>query len=74
MSQSTMYPPFVMNAREAAAYLGISPRTLQALQARGDITPKQLGSKRGFLREDLEEWARDQPEWETRVWNPEAKK
>ena len=69
------YPPYVMSQAEAADYLRISPRSLTGLQARGEITPKKLlGSKKGYLREDLEEWARRQPEWEIKIWNPHPTK
>lgn len=69
------YPPYVMTQKEAAEYLRISSRSLTALQAQGEITPiKLLDSKKGFLREDLEQWARNRPEWEIKVFNPSAHK
>ena len=58
------YPPFLMTREEAAYYLCISTRTLDGLQAQSKIIPKRLGGKRGFLREDLEEFARSLPDWE----------
>ena len=76
MSATThTYPPYLMSETDAAHYLGISPRSLRALQARGDITPvKALNAKKAFLREDLEAWATNLPEWEIRVFNPNTKK
>lgn len=57
------YPPILMSAAEAAAYLGISPRKLAALQAESRLIPKALDGSRGFLRDDLETFARGLPDW-----------
>lgn len=74
MSKTTIftYPPFVMSTTEAARYLGISPASLRGLQAQNKITPRNLlDAKKGFIREELEQYALTQPEWEMKVWNPE---
>lgn len=59
------YPPILLSREEAAAYLAqISPRKLDALQAEGRIIPKALDGRRGYLREDLDAFARGLPDWE----------
>jgi hypothetical protein len=57
------YPPILFNDEDAAYYLGISVTTLNRLQAAKHIIPKDLGGRRGFLRDDLEEFARNLPDW-----------
>lgn len=71
MKATLAYPPFVLGATEAALYIGVSPRTLTQLQTLGHLIPQEIAGKRGFLREELETWARNQPEWETKTFpNP----
>lgn len=60
------YAPILMGDEEAAFYLSISPRQLARFQAESLIIPRALGGKRGFLREDLDEFARNLPDWEKR--------
>lgn len=61
------FPPVLLSREEAAAYLAdISVRKLDELQAQGRIIPKALDGKRGYLREDLDEFARSLPDWEGR--------
>lgn len=60
------YPPFLMGAAEAAAYINVSPRVLSEMQARGEITPLDGKGKRSFRRDDLEEWAERRKEWHDR--------
>jgi len=57
------YPPILFTDDDAAAYIGVSVATLNRLQAAGKIVPKANGGKRGFLRDDLEEYARGLPDW-----------
>ena len=64
--KSYSYPPLLMGAEEAAAYINISPRRLSELQGMGEITPVDGMGKRSFLRQDLEEWALNRPEWHER--------
>lgn len=71
MTVRPAYPPILMGDEEAAAYLGISARQLARLQAESLVIPKALGSRRGFLRDDLEEFARSLPDWETRTTKSE---
>ena len=61
------YPPILLSREEAAAYLaGISPRKLDELQAQGRIIPKALDGRRGYLRDDLDAFARSLPDWSDR--------
>jgi excisionase family DNA binding protein len=66
MSARTSYAPAGFNREDAADYLGISPRKLDEIQAAGELIAKQLGARRMFLREDLEQYLRDLPDWERR--------
>ncbi len=67
MSTRLTYPPALLSREEAAAYLaGISTRKLDELQAQGRVIPKALDGRRGYLREDLDEFARSLPDWEGR--------
>ena len=61
------YAPAAFDRDSAAAYLSISPRSLDELQAKGELIPKQLGAKRLYLRRDLEEFAERLPDWERRT-------
>lgn len=67
MTTRLTFTPILLSHEEAAAYLGdISPRKLDELQAQGRIIPKALDGRRGYLRDDLDEFARSLPDWETR--------
>ena len=64
---SLSFPPRLLSREDAAAYLGgISVRKLDELQAQGRIIPKALDGRRGYLRDDLDEFARGLPDWEGR--------
>lgn len=60
------YAPAAFDRDAAAAYLSISPRSLEDLQRQGHLIPKKLGSKRLYLRKDLEDFADQLPDWETK--------
>lgn len=62
--QPTHYPPAGFDLDRAADYLSISPRLLADLQRQGHLIPKKLGSKRLYLRKDLEEYLDQLPDWE----------
>ena len=48
-----------LNTREAAEYLGLSPRTLDRYRVSGDGPVfLKLGGRVGYLREDLDHWLR----------------
>lgn len=64
MSSRTPYPPAGFNRDDAAEYLSVSVRTLDDIQATGNLIPKRLGARRVYLREDLEEFLRQLPDWE----------
>lgn len=64
MASRTPYPPAGFNRADAAEYLSVSARTLDDIQATGDLIPKKLGARRVYLREDLEEYLRGLPDWE----------
>lgn len=66
MSTRLTYPPILLGRDEAAAYLAISPRKLDELQAQTRLIPKALDGRRGYLRDDLDEFARNLPDWEGR--------
>lgn len=65
MSVHLAYPPILLKRDEAAAYLGISTRKLDELQSQGRVIPKALDGSRGYLRDDLDAFARSLPDWET---------
>lgn len=58
------FPPRLLTRENAAYYLGISVRKLDELQGQSRIVPKKLDGKRGYLREDLDEFARSLPDWD----------
>lgn len=60
------YPPALLRHGEAAEYLGVSPRTLDAWQARGLLAPKDVDGMKRWLGEDLDEFARTRPNWESK--------
>lgn len=64
------YPPILLTDEDAAYYLGISVTKLNRLQAAGRIIPKAIDGKRGFLRDDLDAFARALPDWEGRTLSP----
>lgn len=66
MHRGLTYPPILFTDDDAAAYIGVSVTKLNRLQAAGRIIPKAIDGKRGFLRDDLEEFARALPDWEGR--------
>lgn len=66
MSARLSYAPILMRDEDAAEYIGISVTKLNRLQAAGRIIPKAIDGKRGFLRDDLDEFARGLPDWEGR--------
>ena len=48
-----------LNTREAAEYLGLSPRTLDRYRVSGaGPVFLKLGGRVGYLREDLDDWLR----------------
>lgn len=63
MAKILNFPPVLFSPDDAAAYLNISVRKLDELQAKGEITPRDVHGKRGFHRDDLEAFAGDLPEW-----------
>ena len=66
MSARFAYAPILLPEAEAAHYLGISDTKLNRLQRQGRIIPKALDGKRGYLRDDLDEFARSLPDWQGR--------
>ena len=60
------YSPALFDRERAADYLSVSPRKLDEIQAAGELIPKKHGSKRLYLRKDLEEFADRLPDWEAR--------
>lgn len=58
------YPPAGFDLDRAADYLSISVRALDELQRQGHIIPKKLGSRRVYLRKDLEDYLERLPDWE----------
>ena len=49
-------PPAVMNVHEAAAFLGVSLRTMYNLAARGQVPAVKVSGMWRFPKEDLETW------------------
>ena len=66
MNLQFTFTPGLMSLEAAAYYLGIGKTTLNELQAQGRLIPKQIGSKRGFARTDLDEFIESLPDWEIR--------
>lgn len=61
-----MYPPALMDAPEAARYLGISTRNVYEQAARGVIpAPIALGCRKLWRKTDLDEWIAVQPAAQT---------
>lgn len=57
------YPPGGFPREDAAFYLGVSVRTLDDLQRQGLLIPKRLGSKRLFLKDELDRYLAALPDW-----------
>lgn len=66
MTARLTYTPILLRDEDAAEYIGVSVTKLNRLQAQGRIIPKAIDGKRGFLRDDLDEFARNLPDWEGR--------
>lgn len=66
MSARLTFPPALLGRDDAAAYLAISVRKLDELQAQGRVIPKRLDGRRGYLRTDLDEFAAGLPDWTDR--------
>jgi len=46
----------VLNTEQAAAFLGIAPRTVRAMAAAGEIPGRRIGRAYRFSRTQLIEW------------------
>lgn len=64
MATALTYAPAALGREEAAAYIGVSPRKLDDLQARSEIIPCDMDGVKRFRRDDLDEYVRTRPEWE----------
>lgn len=64
MAARLEYAPVLMGREAAAAYIDVSLRKLDELQAKSAIVPKRNGGKRGFLKADLDSYAANLPDWE----------
>jgi len=67
MAARLTFPPGAMRHGEAAEYIGVSPRTLDALQARLVIIPIEIEGMKRWRREDLDEYLRTRPDWEAKA-------
>lgn len=67
MARAMNFAPVLFSPEDAAAYLNISVRKLDELQAKNEITPRDVHGKRGFHRDDLETFADELPEWTGRT-------
>ena len=54
-------PAHVLNRSETAAYLNISPRTLEYLTQQKKIKSRKLGRRRIYLLKELEEFLNNLP-------------
>ena len=63
MTSAFRCPPALFDVDSAAEYLAMSTRKLAEYQAAGLIIPKQVGNKRVYHRDDLEEFAKRLPDW-----------
>ncbi len=54
--------PVLLDESQAAAYLGISAKTLARLRAQKEIAPRQLRGCVRYHRSDLDEFADSLPE------------
>lgn len=48
--------PTILDTKQAATLLGVSPVTLRALAKRGRIATVQLGQRKRYLETDLVAW------------------
>lgn len=61
MQQTTFQP--LLDARALSRFLSLSPRTLEALVARGEAPPYiWLGRQRRWRQEVVDAWLREQPQ------------
>ena len=67
MTARLSYPPALLRREDAAEYLGVSPRTLDELQQQARVIPVDLDGMKRFRREDLDEFARTRPDWQTKT-------
>ncbi|GAA3510359.1 hypothetical protein GCM10022234_00800 [Aeromicrobium panaciterrae] len=63
MNVTIGFPPKLMEKQTAALYLSTSTRKLDELQSQGVITPRKLGNKRVYVRDELDTYAESLPEW-----------
>lgn len=59
-TESTTMPPASMNEREAAAFLGISPRNLWSRRMKGEIPYQRIGRRVVYLPDQLRSWQIEQ--------------
>ncbi len=50
----------LMSKQESAQALGLCIRTMEELVRRGELTPKRIGRRVPFRREELERFVRDE--------------
>jgi len=55
--------PALMTRDSAAAYLDMSPRKLDDLQAQGHVIPVKSHSGKRFARSELDRYVESLPEW-----------
>ena len=67
-------PTLLLSERDAAAALGLTPRTLQAWRSRGDGPPHVRVSSRcvRYRVQDLKDWAADRVRQSTADPGPDA--
>jgi excisionase family DNA binding protein len=58
-SVSALTQPYVLNRKEAADFLRLSPRKLDQLAASGEIPKVKIGASVRFCRDDLEKFVAD---------------
>jgi excisionase family DNA binding protein len=49
-------PPFLVDEREAARFLGVSPRTIWTLAANGELPTVKIGRRKMYSVESLKEF------------------
>lgn len=54
--------PRLLDAKQAAAYVGVSPKTLTRLADEGQIDRKYIGNRPKYERESLDEYADNLPD------------
>lgn len=67
MAALLTYPPALLDREHAAAYLSVSPRTLDEWQSRSLLIPVDVDGMKRFRRSDLDEFAASRPDWEKRA-------